>query len=310
MSQMARTVIFPSQQRRIAIAEERVRSFLKIDILGRGIDKVVTPGNTLEGAGIVFIDANYNIMKLREFSAHCRRSPIYFVLKEPEIPKNELMYAAELSVRERESKLVLEASSTLVACTAAALSWIVVLGSGAAAPISGGTSTAVSYLAAGAALTSGAQCVNGLFRISMEVMNPQRLDSLDSEAWYTHTSNALEVISLAGASAAAFSAIRAAQTLKVSTGKSYRQALSGLNRQERKRLTEEIIRRNHPGVSNQVLKAMVRSGGYPTRYTVQEISYTLRDQIKSAVAASLSFYGSVTAGAIRSLAVGIYEVLD
>ena len=310
MPQTARAVILPHHQQRIARAEQRIHSFVNVDTLGRQIDKISTPGSSLEGAGIFFIDANYNIVKLREFNTQCRRSPIYLVLKEPEAAKSELMYAAELSTRERESKLVVEASTTLVTCAAAVLSWIVVLGAGAAAPISGGTSTAVSYFAAGAALAGGAQCVNGIFRAGMEVVDPERLDYLDSDAWYTHASNALDVISLAGAGAATYSAIRAAQALKASSGKSYRQALAGLNRQERKRLTEEIIRRNHPGVSSRVLKAMVRSGGYPTRYTTRQINQTLRNQIKNSVAASLSFYGSATAGTVRSLAVGIYEVLD
>lgn len=310
MSQTAHAVIRPHQQQRIARAEERIHSFLNIATLGRQIDKISSSGSSFEGAGIFFIDANYNILKLREFNPQCRRNPIYLVLKEPETLKNELMYAAELSTRERESKLVLEASMTLVTCGAAVLSWIVVLGAGAAAPISGGASTAVSYLAAGAALAGGTQCVNSIFRTGMEVVDPERLDYLDSEVWYTHASNALDVISLAGAGAATYSAIRSAQALKASSGKSYRQALAGLNRQERKRLTEEIIRRNHPGVSNRVLKIMVRSGGYPTRYTTRQINQALRNQIKDSVAASLSFYGSMTAGVVRSLAVGVYEVLD
>lgn len=205
---------------------------------------------------------------------------------------------------------MLEASATLLSCSAAVLSWVVVVGSGAAAPVSGGASTGITYLSLGAATATTAQCLNGGFRTWAEATAPEHLDSLDSEEWYRHTSHALDVISLAGSAVSIYSAIRATQILKASTGKSYREVLSGLNRQERKRLTEEVIRASHPAVSNRALKAMIRSGVYPKRYNTIEINKGLASNIKGAVSASISFTGSSVSGTVRNLAVGLYEVID
>jgi hypothetical protein len=302
--------LFPSGQNRLRVAEHRIRSVVDVEKLSSRIDKIITPEVRLKGAGIIFVDADYNIVLLRKFSPYCRKAPIYVVLKEPEKPKSELAYAAELRVRERESKLLLEASATVLSCSAAALSWVVVVGSGAAAPISGGGSVAITYLSLGAATATTAQCLNGGFRTWAEANAPEHLDSLDSEEWYRYTAHALDVISLTGAAISIYSVIRATQVLKASTGKSYRDVLAGLNRQERKRLTEEVIRARHPGVSNNALRAMVRNSSYPKRYATIEINKALTSNIKGAISASTSFVGSSVSGVVRNLAVGLYEVID
>ena len=118
---------------------------------------------------------------------------------------------------------------------------------------------------------------------------------------------ALDVISLAGAASSYTATVKIVFTLRNATHKSFLEILKGLNRTERKRLTEEIIRINHPGISNGVLKQLVRKKSWPTRYSTVEINQTTTLQLKDALGATLSITGSVYSGAINSIAVGIYE---
>ena len=118
---------------------------------------------------------------------------------------------------------------------------------------------------------------------------------------------ALDVISVAGAASAGFATIKTVLTMRAATGKSFMSVLKGLGRTERKRLTEEIIRVNHPGISNGALKAMVRANAYPKRYSNLQITESLKLQLKDAIGATLSFTGSATSGAVKSLAIGVYE---
>lgn len=99
-------------------------------------------------------------------------------------------------------------------------------------------------------------------------------------------------------------------------GTPLKEALKGLNRQQRKRLTEEIIRANNPGISNKVLKLLVAAGKYPKRYTQLEIGHSVRLQLKDAIAATLSFSGSASSGIIRDpkrikeFILGIYSEIE
>lgn len=128
---------------------------------------------------------------------------------------------------------------------------------------------------------------------------------LDSQEWYQNTTIALDVISIAGAAT-----LKAMKLLMANSGKSTFSILKGLSRAERKRLTQEIIRLNHPAVSNKILKSMVKNGRYPKRFSGLKITQSLQLQLKDAVGASMSFTGSALSGNVNSLAVGIYEELD
>jgi cell division inhibitor SulA len=132
----------------------------------------------------------------------------------------------------------------------------------------------------------------------------------DSQEWYQNTTIALDVISIAGAAAAGAATLKATKLLMANSGKSTLSILKGLSRAERKRLTQDIIRLNHPSVSNRVLKSMVKNGRYPKRFSGLKITQSLQLQLKDAVGASMSFAGSALSGNVNSLAVGIYEELD
>lgn len=181
------------------------------------------------------------------------------------------------------------------------------IGSAGAIPISGGTSTAITYLGYAAATASTAQCLNSIGRTTLEAYSPSTKDWLDTQDWYTNTSLAVDAISLAGAGASTVVLLKTQKALKAASSKSTADILKGLTRAKRKRLTEEIIKLNHPNVSSKVMKALIAAGKYPKRYTQTQISTALALKIREAVGTSLSFLGSATSGSARSLAVGIYE---
>lgn len=56
-----------------------------------------------------------------------------------------------------------------------------------------------------------------------------------------------------------------------------------------------------------MIKAMQAAGHYPRRYAATEISNATVLQLKEAVGATLSFAGSAATGAVRSVAIGIFE---
>lgn len=95
--------------------------------------------------------------------------------------------------------------------------------------------------------------------------------------------------------------------MKTASSRSTVEVLKGMTRAERKRLTQEIIKLNHPGVSGKVMKALIAGGKYPKRYTQGQISQALTLKVQEAVGASISFIGSASSGVVKSVAVGVYE---
>lgn len=204
------------------------------------------------------------------------------------------------NARQENSRFYGELMSASLSCGAAVLSWVVFGGSSAVVPLTGGASTALSVLTFGAATASSAQCSVSVFRLWHETSfgDPETNRWLDSQEWYVHTSTALDVLSVAGATAAAGITLKMALQLRKS-GTPINQVLKGLTRQQRKALTEDIIRVNNPGISNRALKALVASGTYPKRFGKAELSNTVRLQLKDAIGATLSLAGSATSGVIR-----------
>lgn len=286
-------------------ARQRIEWQVNLPQLFTAIDQI--PAAT--GAGVIFIDHEFNMVQLRPFSPVCRRYPLQIILREPPRYLSAQNHALDLKTSRRESKLVGELVGTALSCSAAVLGWIVVASSTTAIPITGGTSAAITYLGYAAATASSAQCMVGLIRTPTEVWAPERLDSLDSEAWYQSMMTTLDIISLGGAAAAGATTIRMVHTLRRTTGKSTREVLNGLSRQERKRLTDEVNRLNHPGTSAARLRELTRSGALPKRYSNAQLSHSIQLQLKDAIGATLSFAGSALTGTIKTLAIGFYEEL-
>ena len=199
----------------------------------------------LKGIRVVYISRAGVIKVIREGPPFCTIGQKAVILREP--TEQTAMQRPEVA-ESRDSKVLSEVLGAGLSCGAAVISWIVVITSASATPVTGGGSaiiTALSYSAAGA---STVQCVNGIGRVAGEVYMPEELDILDQEVWYQRTSMALDVVSLAGAVTAGAVTIRLVLKLKGSTGKTVTSILKGLNSKERKRLAEELIRELNPGI--------------------------------------------------------------
>ncbi len=286
--------------------QENLRSRIAYELDEAEFFKRIDATPELVGAGVIYTDGVVAV-KLRPFKPICNINPVYVVLKEVPPIQRQRELQSELESSSRNSRLLGETVGFGLSCGAAVLSWIVVAGASAVVPVSGGASTAIVVLTYAAAVASTAQCVNSVVRTGFEITDPRTNDWLDSQEWYTTTVTTLDVVSVSGAVASGFATIRVVMTARAATGRPFIDILKGQSRAERKRLTEEIIRINHPGISNGALKALVRSNAYPKRYSAIRITEALKLQVKEAIGATLSFTGSGTAGTVNGLAVGIYE---
>lgn len=302
---MSQTLIAPSRlrDRQESALRRRLESEMSLARLFQKIDGI----QELNGARIVYVDTKMTAVVLRDFQPGCHEFPVTLFFREAPDSMTPDQYAATLKKDARESQMVGEVIGTTLSCGAAVLSWLVIIGSSTAIPFTGGTSTAVVYLSYASAVAGTAQCLNGFARTGLEAYAPETKDWLDSQAWYTNTALAVDAISLAGAGASSVAVGKTLQLLKTSPNKTTREVLKGLSRAERKRLTQEIIKLNHPAVSAKAMKALIGAGKYPQRYTQGQISEALALKVKDALAASMTFTGSAISGLVKTLAVGVYE---
>lgn len=114
------------------------------------------------------------------------------------------------------------------------------------------------------------------------------------------TSTALDIVSLAGAGAGLRSTIETYKMMKASTSTNVITWLKGLNRAERRRITEEIIRAQNPGISNTGMKAAMRAGFYPKRFPSDALQRSLQRELTTAVVNTSAFAGSAMTGTIRN----------
>ncbi|PSF14310.1 hypothetical protein C7H09_00190 [Marinobacter fuscus] len=287
-----------------AFAQKQLKARLAYTLDQEKLFKAIDSDPALIGAGVVFVDEWGTSVTLRDFEYICRFKPVRVVLREPPARLTAADYITEVKNSPRESRIVSEAVGAAVSCGAAVIGWFVVFTSSAAIPFSGGGSAVFSVMAYGAATASSLQCGNSLFRTRNEVNARDLNDELDSEEWYQNVTLALDVISLGGASAAGLMTVRGVKLL-TAQGITTRNALMGLNRQQRRNLSREIARSNAPGISNKTLKAMERAGKIERRFSNAAIRATTLRQIKDSVGAGLSFSGSAASGFLRTLAVAV-----
>ena len=285
-------------------AQRQLRTRLEFMLDQQRLFKAIDADPALIGAGVVFIDRHGVSVTLREFEPICFVKPVKIVLREPPLPRPALEYLADVKTNPRESRLALEGAGVAVSCGSAVLGWIVLITAGVAIPFTGGGTVFMATLGGAAALAGTAQCGNALYRTHNEIHSPERNDQLDSEEWYQTATLALDVISLGGAAAAGMVTFKGVKLL-LSQGVKPRQALEGLSRAERKRLTEEVARIRYPGISNKMLKFRQRAGEIPKRYSNEAVRATTIRQIKESLGVGLTFTGSAMGGAFRHVAVAI-----
>lgn len=101
---------------------QRIESSLDLHRLLFAIDS----DPALIGAGVVYIDEQFNVVTLREFQPICSVVPKKVVLREAPRYVGPSEFKRMLEHEPRESKLVAEALNTAMTCAGAILSWVVI----------------------------------------------------------------------------------------------------------------------------------------------------------------------------------------
>lgn len=285
------------------MARQRIESLINLPRLFAAIDA----DPAIVGAGVVYIDADFNVVTLREFQPICSIAPKRLILREAQKYIAPTQFAQQVQDNPRESRLVGEAVNTTLSCAGAVIGWIVVLSGTVAVPFSAGASSVVVALGYTAAAASSVQCFASGYRTVNEIRNPARNDQLDSEEWYQYTMIALDAASLVGVGSSALATVKLVRLNKASTGKSVREVLRGLNRQERAKLTKELLSINDPRLTSKMIKLKQLSGELPKRFTPTEVKHATVTQIKDALGAAIGFTGSAVSGNVRTIAIGLYE---
>ncbi|WP_454867435.1 NAD synthetase [Pseudomonas farris] len=288
------------------MARQRIESQINLPRLFAVID--ADPG--IVGAGVVYIDAEFNVVTLREFKPICSIRPKRIILREAQKYIAPAQFADQVKNNPRESRLVGEAVNTTLSCAGAILGWIVVFSGTIAVPFTAGASLVVTAIGATAAAASTAQCVVGGTRTYNELNDPSANDDMDSEDWYRYAMPVLDAASLLGAGASTLTTLRLLQARKVSTGRSWYELSKGLTRQQRKALTKELLTLKDPSLTNKLLKLRQRSGALAKRYTATQINHATVTQIRDSLGAAIGLTGSSLAGNLRTIAVGLYEEVE
>jgi len=291
---------FPSAHR---TTRQRIES--SIDL--RRLFHVIDADPVLIGAGVVYIDADFNVVTLREFQAICTVQPIKVVLREAPRYVGPVEFKRMLEHEPRESRLMIEALNTAATCAGVLLSWVVVTSGVALMPFTAGASSGISFVGKAAAVASTAQCIAGVIRTGSEAAFPEFNDYLDNDAWYQAATAVLDGIALLGMATSALVTVNVVTTITKVTGKSTRQVIKGLTRQERKKLNDELLKIRDPRLSHKQLKLEKANGNAPKRVSARHMKQATAVHIMEATAASLSFTSSAMSGNVRTLAIGIYE---
>lgn len=264
---------------------------------------------SMKGVRVVYFDG-FKMHVIREGPPYCRACLETVVLREPPV---DIVLREPAVAQARDSKFLTELFGVGMSCSGLVLGWVAAGIFTGAAPITGGTSLFIAVVAGTAATASLAQCISAVGRVGLEAAAPDVLDGLDNADWYKRTALVLDAISVAGAATGAAMTVRLALSLRRSTGKTMVEVLKGLSRQERRKIAEEAVRLRNPGISNGDLKAIVRAGRYPVRFTNLEIQHSIKKQLVEALAGAIDVTGSATGGTLRKgggIVVGLARSLD
>ena len=256
----------------------------------------------LRGAGVAYVGDG--ICETERPSTHRSGLATYVILQEEELEDDASPSPADVKPPEIGVELV----GLGLNCAGAALSWMALLAEGAAAPVSGGSSLALTFLTYSAAMATSLQCANSLIRTTSVAINKGEWNRwFDSQEYYVWANEMLDGVSLVGAAAAGALTVKAVLAIRRASTRGFLEIVKGLSRAERKRLTHELIRMQTPGISNSGLKTLIRAGKFPARFTAAQISKGLFNQLRDAISATLAFTGSAVAGDMKLLYVHIVQ---
>lgn len=286
------------------------RQWIESSIDLRKLFAAIDADPAIVGAGVVYLDAQMRAIVLREFRPICSIAPKKVILREAPSYVGQVEFARRLANEPRESQVAFEAVNAGLACTSAVVSWLVIAGGFGLSPFTFGGSGVAAAISVVGASASSVQCIMGFQRTRYEYVDPARNDELDSNEWYQAVTIGLDAASLLSIGNTAMSTIRFVNMLKKATGKNTHQVLKGLNRQERVKLTKELLSINHPDMTRKMVKLKQMAGEMPRRHTSAEVRRGTIMQMLDAVGAVSGVAGSVRSGNIRIIAVGLYEEIS
>ena len=291
------------------MARQRIESQINLPRLFAAID--ADPG--IVGAGVVYIDADFNVITLREFKPICSIRPKRIILREAQKYISPAQFVEQVKTDPREGRLRKEAFDMGLSCGAAVIGWIVVFSGSVAVPFTAGASAFVVGIGVTAALASSAQCGFGVARTYNEILDPDANDRMDDAEWYGAVSPILDAASLVGIGTGALTTVRLLKANKAAAlGKSWYELLKGLSRQERKKLTKELLSLRDPSLTPKLLKLQQRAGKLTKSYSSTEIRHATLTQLKDALGGLLGIAGSYRTGHVgtaSTIAIGLYEDL-
>ncbi len=255
----------------------------------------------LAGARVVYFDGG-TMSVLRQGPPVCQSGLLAVVMRKG--GKALLPTSSEIA-QARDARFNAELLNVGLSCGGVLLAWAVSATSTGAAPITGGLSLIITGISTAAGAASYAQCVVAGARMYNEFVDPNANVEMDDERWYTWFSAVSDGLSLLGTAATAAQTLKMIRILKNSTRKSALEVLKGLSRPERKRLTEELIRANNPGISDQEIRVLISRNILPKKVTKRmsndAITSGVRKQLFESVNASLGVVGSATSGLISQV---------
>ncbi|WLI07799.1 NAD synthetase [Pseudomonas sp. FP597] len=283
---------------------QRLTGLLDLPKLYRTIDA----DPAIVGAGVVHIGSDYQVTVLREFVPLCSIRPKRVILREvagPMMTTDE--YAQWVANLPRESQLWREAAGMTLACGGAVIGIIVAKAGIASAPLSAGSSLAVTYIAYTAAAASALQCGNGVWRTYKELTEPAENDYYDSLGWYQAMTVALDSISLVGTGSTTFVTVKTVMAIKNTSGRNLTDILRHMSRQERAKLTNEVLRLQNPRHPREMIRLKQLAGTLPKRFSNVQLRQDLLIQLADQVGSALTVTGSGLSGNINSVVIGLYE---
>jgi hypothetical protein len=291
------------------MARQRIESELNLPRIFAAIDA----DPSIVGAGVVYIDADFNVVTLREFKPICSIQPKRIIVREAQKYVAPAQFADQVVNNPRESRLISEAFNTTLSCGGAVLGWLVMLSGTIAVPFTAGASSVITVIGYASATASTASCLMGAFRTHNEIVNPGMNDYLDNEEWYQAATKIMDGAALVGVGASALTTVKLVNVARASTGKTLRQVLKGLNGQEREKLTKELLKIADPQMSTKMRKLLQLRGDLPKRFTHTQLKHSTIVQLGDAFSAGLSVWGlarSDNPKQLKTLAIGLYEELE
>ena len=203
------------------------------------------------------------------------------------------------SAPKNDSNFVSELVDMGISCGGAILAGSVAVAGAGAAPLTAGTSLAVTALSYAASVAAAAQCGISAGRVLNEILAPSSNDILDSNEWVQRSSQVLDVITLAGGVASMGQAMKSTLRMSRTSSRPLKKILQGMNRGERKQLAKDLARYSGDATTRRQFIKLARAGKIPKVFTRKEVKKAVIERLLDTASGLLSIFGSSRSGVIH-----------